>query len=300
MRDRSLQLAIYLAPYWARLQTRFQQIRAQWRSQPAIVQASLIANAVMLTLLTGALLRNHRASFAPTALSQALPESSQVAPLPATQTGTRHLLNYQQWVDLLQQEAIAAAQNPPERLAVLLGDSISLWFPPDLLPPERNWLNQGISGDTTDRLRARLNLLDRVQPQTIVVMIGINDLIWGADDASVLAHYREIVRYLRRTHPGTQIVVQSILPHAAEQATWEGRDRLLALPNARIRALNQELAAIAQSEGAYYLDLYPLFANADGNLKIALSTDGLHLNSQGYLVWRAALQLYLRQTLPTG
>ncbi|WP_205370828.1 MULTISPECIES: SGNH/GDSL hydrolase family protein [Thermoleptolyngbya] len=300
MRDRSLQFAIYLAPYWARLQARLRQLRAKWRSQPPIVRASLIANAVMLTLLTGTLLRHHHTRLAPSALSQALPQTPQAAPPPATQTGTRHLLNYQQWVDLLQQEAIAAAENPPERLAVLLGDSISLWFPPDLLPPERNWINQGISGDTTDRLRARLHLLDPVQPQTIVVMIGINDLIWGADDAAILSHYRDIVRYLRHTHPGTQVLVQSILPHAAEQATWEGRDRLLALPNSRIRALNQQLAAIAQSEGAYYLDLYPLFANAQGNLKMFLSTDGLHLNSQGYLVWRAALQLYLRQTLPTG
>lgn len=300
MRDRSLQVAIYLAPHWARLQTRFRRVRAKWRSQSPLVRASLIANAVMLTLLMGALLRSHRASLAPRALSQSLPRESQTTSPPATQTGTRHLLNYQQWVSLLQQEALAAAENPPDHLAVLLGDSISLWFPPDLLPPERNWLNQGISGDTTDRLQARLNLLDPVRPQTIVLMIGINDLIWGAEDGAILTRYRQIVRYLRQTHPAAQIVVQSILPHAAEQATWEGRDRLLALPNARIQALNQELMAIAQSEGAYYLDLYPLFANADGHLKMALSTDGLHLNPQGYLVWRAALQLYLRQTLPTG
>lgn len=300
MRDRSLQVAIYLAPHWARLQTRLRQVRAKWRSQSPLVQASLVANAVMLTLLMGTLLRTQRTSFTSRALSQALPQASQAAPTPATQTGTRHQLNYQQWVSLLQQEALAAAENPPAHLAVLLGDSISLWFPPDLLPPERNWLNQGISGDTTDRLQARLNLLDPVRPQTIVVMIGINDLIWGADDRAILTRYRQIVRYLRRTHPGAQIVVQSILPHAADQATWEGRDRLLALPNARIQALNQELMAIAQSEGVYYLDLYPLFANADGNLKMTLSTDGLHLNPQGYLVWRAALQLYLRQTLPTG
>ncbi|RMF66216.1 MAG: G-D-S-L family lipolytic protein [Cyanobacteria bacterium J069] len=254
----------------------------------------------MRGLLTGTLLRHHHATLTASLLSQSLPQASQAASPPATQTGTRHQLNYQQWVNLLQQEALAAAQNPPPQLGVLLGDSISLWFPPDLLPPERNWLNQGISGDTTDRLGARLNLLDPVRPQTIVLMIGINDLIWGADDGTILTRYRQIVSYLRRTHPNTQIVVQSILPHAADQATWEGRDRLLAVPNTRIQALNRELAAIARAEGAYYLDLYPLFANAQGNLKMALSTDGLHLNPQGYLVWRAALQLYLRQTLPTG
>jgi len=41
-----------------------------------------------------------------------------------------------------------------------------------------------------------------------------------------------------------------------------------------------------------YLDLYPMFSDAEGNLQTELSTDGLHLNEQGYLVWRSALQLF--------
>jgi lysophospholipase L1-like esterase len=100
-------------------------------------------------------------------------------------------------------------------------------------------------------------------------------------------------------HPQAQIVVQSILPHSAEDATWEGRDRLLAIPNRRIRELNERLETIAESEGAIYLDLYPLFANSRGTLKIELSTDGLHLNAQGYLIWSNALQI-LDQLLSEG
>ncbi|HEY9612561.1 GDSL-type esterase/lipase family protein, partial [Allocoleopsis sp.] len=77
--------------------------------------------------------------------------------------------------------------------------------------------------------------------------------------------------------------------HSARNATWEGRDRLLAIPNRRIRDLNERLRAIAKEENVTYLDLYPLFADADGNMKTELSSDGLHLNPQGYLVWRNAL-----------
>jgi lysophospholipase L1-like esterase len=64
---------------------------------------------------------------------------------------------------------------------------------------------------------------------------------------------------------------------------------LLKIPNSRIRELNRQIKAIAQDEGIIYLDLYPLFADTEGNLQIELSTDGLHLNPQGYVVWRNAL-----------
>ncbi|MDY7021970.1 MAG: GDSL-type esterase/lipase family protein, partial [Cyanobacteriota bacterium] len=99
-------------------------------------------------------------------------------------------------------------------------------------------------------------------------------------------------RDLRWVHPDTQIVVQSILPHSAEAATWESRDRLLAIPNSRIRLLNRKLEALATAEGALYLNLHPLFTDEDGKLRPELSTDGLHLNNNGYLVWKSGIQLF--------
>lgn len=204
-------------------------------------------------------------------------------------------MNYQQWKALLAQEARAIAENQPENLDILLGDSISLWFPTHLLPPERTWLNQGISGETTEGLLNRLDLLDQTQPETIFLMIGINDVLRGIDDETILENQEAIIRYLQANHPNTLLVVQSILPHAAENSTWEGRDRLLEIPNQRIRRLNEELRAIATRENAEFLDLYPLFADGNGNLQSALSTDGLHLSEQGYLVWRTAIEMY-RQT----
>jgi lysophospholipase L1-like esterase len=206
--------------------------------------------------------------------------------------GPRHQLNYQQWVELLGQEAEVAAKQQPKHLTILVGDSLSLWFPSEMLPRERSWLNQGISGETSSGLLNRLALLDQTQPDAIFIMIGINDLIRGIDDETILANQQLIVRYLRRVHPQAKIILQSVLPHSAEKVTWEGRDRLLIIPNSRIRNLNERLKAIAKEENAIYLDLYPLFSDTKGNLKTELSTDGLHLNSQGYLVWRNALLVF--------
>jgi lysophospholipase L1-like esterase len=226
-------------------------------------------------------------------------QSSLAAPADplVAQLGPRHQLTYQQWINLLEQEAQAAATNPPARLSILVGDSLSLWFPSELLLPERSWLNQGISGETSAGLLRRLDLFRTTKPETLFVMIGINDLIRGVSEETLLANHRLIVQELQEQHPQAEIVVQSILPHGAEQATWEGRSQLLAIPNSYIRELNQQLEAIASEAGVYYLDLHPLFTDATGNLRSELSTDGLHLSAQGYLVWGSALQIFSQMML---
>lgn len=221
----------------------------------------------------------------------------EASPTKTPQLGTRHQLSYSQWLDILKREALVAANKRPQRLTILAGDSLSLWFPTELLPEERSWLNQGISGETSTGLLKRLNLFNRTQPETIFVMIGINDLIRSVEDTKILDNYRQIVTTLRASHPKSQIVIQSILPHGASEATWEGKQKLLAISNSRIRELNQQLQNIATKEGIKYLDLHPLFANSQGNLRPDFSTDGLHLSPEGYLVWRSALQLYSEMEL---
>jgi lysophospholipase L1-like esterase len=74
----------------------------------------------------------------------------------------------------------------------------------------------------------------------------------------------------------------------------------LEIPNSRILEINQRLQAIAESEDAIYLDLYPLFADTEDNLNMELSTDGLHLNPQGYLIWHYALQVTDQLVLDGG
>jgi lysophospholipase L1-like esterase len=280
------------------------------KTVPVWALLSLLTNGILI-LAVAQLLRGHNltesspASAAVTAegteelirqpTTTATNSAKAVSDLPVA--GPRHKWSYQQWVTQLGREAEAAASNRPPKLSVLAGDSLSMWFPTKLLPPDRIWLNQGISGETSVGLLKRLQLFDRTVPDTVFVMIGINDLLRGASDEGILNNQRQIIRDLRWAHPKAQVVVQSILPHSGEQSTWENRDRLLAIPNSRIRSINRRLKEIASSENVLYLDLQPLFADADGNLPIELSTDGLHLNDRGYLVWRSALQMFSQMQL---
>lgn len=295
MRDRHLRSATHFF--------KFSPALLRVKLLPSWVLFSLATNAVLLLMLLFSLLRQSP----PTANASNRAASDQaVAPSPSlkpltTSTqpglGDRHQLTYEEWLNQLEQEAKIVTDQQPDRLTILAGDSISLWFPSNLLPTGRTWLNQGISGETSSGLLKRLNLFDQTRPEAIFVMIGINDLLRdGSTDQTMLDNQRQIIRDLDRTHPQAQIVLQSILPHA-KASNWEGRDRLLRVPNQRIEALNQQLEQIARQEGVYFLDLYPLFANPDGDLRPELSTDGLHLSSLGYQTWSIALQVYSREVL---
>ena len=206
-------------------------------------------------------------------------------------------LTYDQWVEQLKQEASAIALQKANNVSILAGDSLSLWFPENLLPKDQVWLNQGISGETSQGLMRRLGLWKGLQPKRIFVMIGINDLLKGTASEQVLKNNQAIVRQLRQAHPQADIILQSVLPHSANQATWEGRAKLDRIPNNQILQFNRRLAAIAKAEKVHYLDLNPLFTDEKGLMRKELTTDGLHLNPQGYLVWSTAMNFFSLQEL---
>lgn len=182
---------------------------------------------------------------------------------------------YEQWISLLAQEAQAMARGQGNNaLTVLVGDSISQWFPVEHLSNQRFWLNQGISGDTTAGVLRRLSAFQQARPDTIHVMVGINDVKTGVPDEQILSNLQQIMHQLRQSHPNATIYIHSILP-----------TRRPDLPSDRILALNQAIESLTIQEEVHYLDLLTYFSDGSGHLRPELTTDGLHLNSQGYSVW---------------
>ncbi len=187
---------------------------------------------------------------------------------------------HEQWQKLLAQEArVMAHSQGSNRLNILVGDSLTLWFPTQGLSQDKFWLNQGISGENSGHVLSRLRAFGQTRPDRIYVMAGINDLRNGKSDYEILSNMRKIVQELHQTHPQADLVVQSILP-----------TRLANLSNRRIEQLNYHIQNIAQQEGANYLNLSNVFTDATGKLNQEYTTDGLHLSSQGYQAWQSALQ----------
>lgn len=205
---------------------------------------------------------------------------------------------YKDWLYILEQEAILIqnqlakssereiSQKPDStRLLVLLGDSLTQWFPPTLLSSKRFWLNQGISGDTTGGILKRLFTFSQTQPDAIYILAGINDLKNQISPASILNNHQQIIQTLQENHPQTTILVQSLFPTSLPTKFLP-----FDIPNSSIQDLNQQIAQMVRKMGATYLDFYERFTNSQGNLRSDLTTDGLHLNLNGYKLWQFALQ----------
>ncbi len=186
------------------------------------------------------------------------------------------------WQALLAAEATAMARRQGQSpLTVMVGDSLALWLPVNELPADQLWLNQSISGETTTHMLGRLHYFANTRPQTVHLMAGINDLKYGVPEAQVIDNLYQIMAHLQQQHPQARLVVYSILP-----------TRLREVPSDRIQRVNQRLAALATHQGATYVDLYSTFSDSQGLLRVDLTTDGLHLSSQGYTLWQAALVSY--------
>lgn len=138
--------------------------------------------------------------------------------------------------------------------------------------------NAGVPGDTTEGLLYRLGYLLDKGPHTVVLMIGINDLLQGVNLETVKTNYRLIIESLEDVG---RVILLSNLPITR----FADADGL----NAKVIVLNMFLKELASTHGLTYLDLYACFKDESGKLKEAYTTDGVHLTAMGYEVWEEQL-----------
>ncbi len=152
---------------------------------------------------------------------------------------------------------------------LFLGDSITEQGSWDQWLPGERTSNQGVGGDTTDGVLARLDVVIAEQPEVIVLLIGTND--FGNHRSSVehvVRGVESILVTLRRELPGVRLLLVSILPR---QADW----------CAKIEEANRHLRQFVATCHAQYLDLWPALAE-DDHLAERYTEDDLHLNADGY------------------
>jgi lysophospholipase L1-like esterase len=165
----------------------------------------------------------------------------------------------------------------------------SLVFLGDSITAEGPWgelvcgvLNRGVHGDTAHGVLRRAEEVLQRRPATIVLMIGVNDVLNGSSATSVAEHVEHFLELARTTSPKTKVVLVSTLPVHEERIDTPGA-------NAQIRALNDVLRRAALAAGQPFVDLHAEFADEVGNLRAELTSDGLHLSPLAYVKWRAAL-----------
>jgi lysophospholipase L1-like esterase len=149
-----------------------------------------------------------------------------------------------------------------------------------------NCKNRGISGDITDGVLNRLETITKGQPAMVFLMIGTNDMNWGRSNDTIAMNVREIVQRIKKESPRTKIIVQSILPTNDCYGLFTGHTKRWQ----DVAIINGMLKTMSEEEGVTYLDLYSRFATEEGKMNPEYSNDGLHINGEGYKLWKAAVE----------
>lgn len=182
-----------------------------------------------------------------------------------------------------------------KRRIALVGDSITLAFPPELL--NKKVLNQGISGESSLGLVLRPSLISEADVDKAFVMIGINDLLKGESVQSIINNIEKFVSLVNTLayKNKTKVYIQSILPKALPEdlgsTNLEYKKKILNVQNKDVIEINNYLKF--NQKGFQFIDVYSHLQNSQGALKKAYTTDGIHLSYEGYKVWASLLNKFI-------
>lgn len=160
---------------------------------------------------------------------------------------------------------------------LLLGDSITEGWLWQAEQPGRAVLNHGVGWDVTEGLLARWPQYAEADADTVLIMIGTNDISYGRTPDQVVPPLREVLTRLKDAHPDARIILQSVLPREVDFRS-------------RVGDLNAAYQALSNEMSMEWLDLTEAFRSPDGTLDPTLTDDGLHLNAKGYRVWLSQLR----------
>ncbi|RYY27699.1 MAG: GDSL family lipase [Sphingomonadales bacterium] len=141
--------------------------------------------------------------------------------------------------------------------------------------------NFGISGDTTQDVLWRMQNgeLDGFKAKLIVLMLGTNN-IGRNPNAEIAAGDAAIIAEFRKRQPQAKVLLLGIFPRGSDP---NGAGRIA------VREINTHLAALADNQSIFFLDIAPSFLNPDGKLIEGAMVDGLHPGPKGYQIWADAI-----------
>lgn len=193
------------------------------------------------------------------------------------------------WKESFDGFAAADRERAPQAGGVLFVGSSSIRLWDDLessFSGEPVVIKRGFGGS---RLSDCVTYLDRLvlpyAPRLVVLYAGDNDLAEGATAEEVAASFQAFVDGVRASLPGTRIAYMSIKPSPLRATLMEDARRANALIADAVRA----------GDNLDFIDVYSKMLGPDGAPRADLyGPDRLHLNADGYALWRATLVDHLQ------
>ncbi|MEO5892583.1 MAG: SGNH/GDSL hydrolase family protein [Ferruginibacter sp.] len=166
--------------------------------------------------------------------------------------------------------------------------SIRLWQTLEADFKEYDPLNLGFGGST---LAACGWFFERVftnlHPRSIIIYAGDNDLGDGRNAEEVFLFFSELVHLVRQKYGDIPLGYISIKPSITR---WEIVDK--------IRQTNRMIEASIKKTGSNicYINIYDSMTDATGYPRPEfLEPDGLHINEQGYRLWKEVILNYVAE-----
>jgi len=201
----------------------------------------------------------------------------------------------------MENDTAAYKQNPNYRLQtglyeiyktqhseiVMLGNSITHGVNWNELMGRNDIAERGIPSDNVEGFLSRLDYVTRLNPKACFIMGGINDIYSGLSPEFVFSEYVKVIHELQEHN--IIPVIQSTLFVSAK---WHNaREK-----NPEVEKLNALLRKYAENNNLTFVDLIPGMTH-NGLLKDELTYDGLHLNANGYVIWREKLEPILNKMI---
>jgi lysophospholipase L1-like esterase len=188
------------------------------------------------------------------------------------------------WNEMHAEDVAVAAQGDIDLLFV--GDSITAGWDTTLWQTHfapHSAANFGIGGDHTGNLLWRLQngSIGNLQPKVVVLLIGVNNFGHLSETpAQVFEGVSSVVNTLRGAFPHARILLNGVFPYGQAADTPERE---------QVKALNQLLATLVDSDKLVFEDYGQLFVQEDQTISPEIMGDFLHLTPEGYRLWAEAM-----------
>jgi lysophospholipase L1-like esterase len=166
----------------------------------------------------------------------------------------------------------------PRPLVILAGDSqieMGNWY--DLFSGEWAVRNCGLSQAKISDVTEIVSAIGDQHPKTVILMCGINNLGAHESPEACLLEYEDLLAGVRSHLQPETVIALSVMP-VRESAVDRASHEL----NMRINQFNVSLAAFCGQHQVVFLNVNPAVAAPNGGLADRLTSDGLHLNPDGY------------------
>lgn len=179
---------------------------------------------------------------------------------------------------------------------VFMGDSITEgWTQMNpLFLLNKNYINRGISGQTTPQMLIRFkpDVID-LNPNAVIILAGTNDIAGNTGLSSIKMITDNIFSMSDLALKNNiKVAISSILP--VFKYPWNEN---IIDPFKTIITINDILKKYALNNNLFYIDYYSSLVDSRPGLKSKYTTDEVHLNKEGYMIISEIVKNFIFQNL---